>query len=151
MKIFFENNLCKFLDPFERRLYNNSTQSTRKTKRDFQPIRVQFDTHLLNALVATYPDHVSYINNVLLPSLRTFWSETLSIVPASEIEVPIDGQCATDVQKLTGYGLDDFLTFGTSEISGGFVFVRLLSRFESIFFRFAFQFTDTARPPRRFL
>ena len=57
-------------------------------------MRVQFDTHLLEALKETYPSHVSYVTNVFLPSLRNFWSETLSIIPAQRIEVPTEGDGA---------------------------------------------------------
>ena len=59
-------------------------------------MRVQFDTHLLDALTETYPSHVSYVRNVLLPSLRNFWSETLSLYPAERIEVPLTGQNANE-------------------------------------------------------
>jgi len=80
-------------------------------------MRVQFDTHLLDALTETYPSHVSYVRNVLLPSLRNFWSETLSLYPAERIEVPLTGQnakCANEVKKLSGFDLDDFLQYDAS-------------------------------------
>ena len=77
-------------------------------------MKVQFDTHLLDALVDDYPTHVSYVRNVLLPSLRNFWAETLSVVPASKIKVPLDGDCAKDVQKTTGHALQDFVQYGSN-------------------------------------
>ena len=83
----------------------------------YKPMRVQFDTHLLDALANDYPSHTSYVRNVLLPSLRNFWSETLSIIPAQRIEVPLTGnnaKCAQEVKKLSGFDLDDFLQFNTN-------------------------------------
>jgi hypothetical protein len=80
----------------------------------YQPIRVQFDTHLLDALADAYPSHVSYVRHVLLPSLRNFWANTLTVIPASEIEVPLSGNnalCAAEVTKVCGYNLGDFLEY----------------------------------------
>ena len=74
-------------------------------------MRVKFDTHLLDALVATHPAHVSYVRNVLLPSLRNFWSSALSVIPAARIEVPLDGRCAREVKELSGFDLTDFLQY----------------------------------------
>jgi len=113
--------------PFERNTQRNGTQTTRRTQRTpatyndasrYQPMRVQFDTHLLDALSTTYPSHVSYVRNVLLPSLRNFWSDTLSIIPAQKIEVPLTGnnaKCAQEVKKLSGFDLDDFLQYDVSD------------------------------------
>eukprot|EP00579_Thalassiosira_antarctica_P012174 CAMPEP_0201918814 /NCGR_PEP_ID=MMETSP0903-20130614/7867_1 /ASSEMBLY_ACC=CAM_ASM_000552 /TAXON_ID=420261 /ORGANISM="Thalassiosira antarctica, Strain CCMP982" /LENGTH=758 /DNA_ID=CAMNT_0048455199 /DNA_START=167 /DNA_END=2440 /DNA_ORIENTATION=+ len=108
--------------PFERSSQPDDTQNARQaqsvpgtTDNDavlYEPMRVHFDTHLLDALSTDYPSHVSYIRDVLLPSLRSFWSEALSIIPAKQIEVPLSGPsswCAQEVKKLTGFGLDDFL------------------------------------------
>ena len=90
-------------------------QSTYTDEDSYQPMRVQFDTHLLDALSTAYPSHVSYVRNVLLPSLRNFWSETLMVIPASKIEVPLSGgnnaKCAQEVKKLSGFDLDDFLEY----------------------------------------
>lgn len=104
-----------FLDPFERQLQHDVDQDHRDTS-SYEPMRVQFDTHLLDALVEAYPTHVSYVRNVLLPSLRNFWAETLSIVPASKIEVPLNGDCAADVKTTTGYGLQDFVQYGSENL-----------------------------------
>lgn len=82
-------------------------------------MRVQFDTHLLDALADAYPSHVSYVRHVLLPSLRNFWSETLSVIPATQIEVPLSGDnalCATEVTKLSGYGLGDFIEYNDDSV-----------------------------------
>ena len=90
----------------------------------YQPMRVQFDTHLLDALSSRYPSHVSYVRNVLLPSLRNFWSETLSIIPAQKIEVPLTGdnaKCAQEVKKLSGIDLDDFLQYDMSDSARSFI------------------------------
>mmetsp|Transcript_19140 Transcript_19140/g.37194 ORF Transcript_19140/g.37194 Transcript_19140/m.37194 type:complete len:728 (+) Transcript_19140:261-2444(+) len=100
--------------PFERKMTENLFLGERTAKSEYEGMRVQFDTHLLDALVESFPNHVSYVNNVLLPSLRKFWAETLSVIPASKIEVPLDGLCAIDIKKLSGYDLDDFLQFETS-------------------------------------
>ena len=83
-------------------------------------MRVQFDTHLLDALVESHPSHVSYVRNVLLPSLRNFWSETLSVVPATSIEVPLSGDdafCANKVRETSGLKLEDYLQFDASSSS----------------------------------
>ncbi|KAL7520032.1 hypothetical protein ACHAWX_004783 [Stephanocyclus meneghinianus] len=101
--------------PFERILEHDSEQSHRQTE-SYQPMRVQFDTHLLDALVDSYPSHVSYVRNVLLPSLRNFWAETLSIIPAKNIRVPLDGDCATEVKKTTGYALQEFVQYGSDSL-----------------------------------
>jgi len=110
---------------------NNDTQQRRtQTQRNpattyndasrYQPMRVQFDTHLLDALSKKYPAHVSYVRNVLLPSLRTFWSDTLSIIPASRIEVPLrgdDAKCAREVKKLSGLDLNDYLEYDPTSMA----------------------------------
>jgi hypothetical protein len=86
----------------------------------YKPMRVQFDTHLLDDLVDSHPSHVSYVRNVLLPSLRNFWSETLSVVPATSIEVPLSGdgaRCASMVRETSGLNLDDYLQFDDSSSS----------------------------------
>ncbi len=83
-------------------------------------MRVQFDTHLLDALSKSHPSHVSYVRNVLLPSLRNFWSEALSVVPAGSIEVPLYGdsaRCASEVKETSGLNLDDLLQFSSSSSS----------------------------------
>ena len=123
-----------YVDPFEQQNNNDNNniqqqqqQNERQTQRNpaatyndesrYQPMRVQFDTHLLDALSNDYPKHVSYVRNVLLPSLRNFWSTTLRIIPASKIEVPLTGnnaKCAQEVKKLSGFDLDDFLQYDTS-------------------------------------
>lgn len=104
-------------DPFERQLqFDETTQNHRQTQ-SYEPIRVQFDTHLLDALVDAYPSHVSYVRNVLLPSLRNFWAEALSIIPANRIRVPLDGDCAKEVKQLVGYDLNDFLQYDTTDSS----------------------------------
>eukprot|EP00579_Thalassiosira_antarctica_P000623 CAMPEP_0201866140 /NCGR_PEP_ID=MMETSP0902-20130614/819_1 /ASSEMBLY_ACC=CAM_ASM_000551 /TAXON_ID=420261 /ORGANISM="Thalassiosira antarctica, Strain CCMP982" /LENGTH=766 /DNA_ID=CAMNT_0048391049 /DNA_START=19 /DNA_END=2317 /DNA_ORIENTATION=- len=113
--------------PFEQNTQQDNTQNKRQTQRipattytdesRYQPMRVQFDTHLLDALSNAYPSHVSYVRNVLLPSLRNFWSDTLTIIPATKIEVPLDipngknAKCAQEVKKLSGFDLDDFLQY----------------------------------------
>ena len=100
-------------------------QSTYTDENSYQPMRVQFDTHLLDALSTAYPSHVSYVRNVLLPSLRNFWSETLKVIPASKIEVPLSGgnnaKCAQEVKKLSGFDLDDFLEYDIASNSARFI------------------------------
>ena len=51
------------------------------TEEDYVPMRLQFDTHLLDAYEETYPAHVSYLRHILLPSLGSFFATTLNIVP----------------------------------------------------------------------
>ncbi|KAL7544916.1 hypothetical protein ACHAWF_008282 [Thalassiosira exigua] len=111
--------------PFEHSApHDNPHDDARRTERwsvtayndesRYRPMRVQFDTHLLDALSEAYPSHVSYVRNVLLPSLRNFWAEALSIIPAAKIEVPLTGQnnqCADEVKELSGLDLDDYLRF----------------------------------------
>eukprot|EP00956_Cyclotella_meneghiniana_P020557 scaffold36434_cov23-Cyclotella_meneghiniana.AAC.3 len=75
---------------------------------------VQFDTHLLDAPVDDYPTDVSYVRNVLLPSLLNFWAETLSVVPTLKIKASLNGDCAEDVQKTTGHALKDFMQYGSN-------------------------------------
>lgn len=108
------------IDPFERKLQQDVPEHEfdqyHRDTNSYEPIRVQFDTHLLDALVEAYPTHVSYVRNVLLPSLRNFWAETLSIVPASRIKVPLNGDCAADVKKTTGYALQDFVQYGSDNL-----------------------------------
>ena len=132
--------LLKYEDPFEQSgntQYddNDAPQHMRQTQRipqstytdenSYQPMRVQFDTHLLDALSTAYPSHVSYVRNVLLPSLRNFWSETLKVIPASKIEVPLSGgnnaKCAQEVKKLSGFDLDDFLEYDIASNSARFI------------------------------
>jgi hypothetical protein len=87
---------------------------------DYRPMRVQFDTHLLDALSSSHPSHVSYVRNVLLPSLRNFWSEAISVVPANTIEVPLSGdgaRCASEIKETSGLNLDDLLQFSSQDSS----------------------------------
>ncbi|KAL9189154.1 hypothetical protein ACHAXT_011644 [Thalassiosira profunda] len=114
--------------PFEDAVANgNDAQNERRAQRvpattytsddRYQPMRVQFDTHLLGALAQAYPSHVSYVEHVLLPSLRNFWAETLSVIPAKQIEVPLSGnnaKCAAEVKRLSGLDLGDFLQVDVS-------------------------------------
>ena len=61
---------------------------------------------------------------------------------------------SNDLGKATLFALESLSSRGTLFVAPGdmvrlfCLFVCLLSRFESIFFRFVFQFTDTARSPR---
>lgn len=114
--------------PFERTAWRNGEDvdgTRRRIQRNpqtaytdglaYKPMRIQFDTHLLDSLSTSHPSHVSYVRNVLLPSLRNFWAETLKVVPARSIEVPLrSGQCAQEVKKLSGLNLGDYLSFDTS-------------------------------------
>ncbi|KAL9184261.1 hypothetical protein ACHAXT_002347 [Thalassiosira profunda] len=84
---------------------------------EYQPIRVHFDTHLLDALSASHPSQVAYIRDVLLPPLREFWSEALSVVPASTIEVPLGGLCAQQAHALSGFRLKDFVANTTEDVA----------------------------------
>jgi hypothetical protein len=86
-------------------------------------MRVQFDTHLLDALSSSHPSHVSYVRNVLLPSLRNFWSEAINVVPANTIEVPLSGdgaRCADEIKETSGLNLDDLLQFSSPEDSSSY-------------------------------
>ena len=108
-------------DPFERNTKLNDVQSVRKVQSIpaiinselYRPMRMQFDTHLLDALSTEYPDHIAYVRNKLLPSVQNFWAETLSVIPATNIEVPFLGRCAAEVKQLTGVSFDDFLQYNT--------------------------------------
>ena len=127
------------IDPFEEEHINNNnnSQKERETQRvvattyidssRYEPIRVQFDTHLLDALLTNYAPEVSYVRNILLPSLKNFWSETLSIIPANKIEIPLSGnnaKCANEVKQLSGFDLDDFLQYDTSTSTSTSQFAR---------------------------
>ena len=81
---------------------------------EYVPLRLQFDTHLLDAYTESYPQHVSYLRNVLLPSLRNFWATTLNIVPTQKIEVPLDGYCNREVKSLSGFDLLDFFEYDST-------------------------------------
>eukprot|EP00986_Skeletonema_menzelii_P018567 scaffold26658_cov153-Skeletonema_menzelii.AAC.2 len=87
------------------------------TDEDYVPLRMRFDTHLLDAYKESYPQHVSYLRNVLLPSLRNFWATTLNIVPTQKIEVPLDGICNREVKTISGFDLLDFLEYDTTSIA----------------------------------
>lgn len=86
-------------------------QMTYITDDDYVPMRLQFDTHLLDAYEETYPAHVSYLRHILLPSLGSFFATTLNIVPTKQIEVPLDGICNREVKSISGFDMTDFLEY----------------------------------------
>ncbi|KAL7545373.1 hypothetical protein ACHAWF_008721 [Thalassiosira exigua] len=114
-------------DPFERnvaaqdgakqysRRAQNVSASASNYESAYEPLRVQFDTHLLDALSSTFPSHVALVRNALLPSLLSFWSEALSVIPAQSIEVSFQGRCALEIKELGGYVLDDFLQYSEDD------------------------------------
>ena len=122
-------------DPFEKRNEGSTSSEGRRSLQrtgtaysyadpsDYRPMRVQFDTHLLDALSSSHPSHVSYVRNVLLPSLRNFWSEAINVVPANTIEVPLSGdgaRCADEIKETSGLNLDDLLQFSSPEDSSSY-------------------------------
>jgi leishmanolysin-like peptidase len=101
-------------DSDQRRRTQRTPQSSYIADEDYTPMRLQFDTHLLDAYTDTYPQHLSYLRNVLLPSLRNFWATTINIVPTKQIEVPLDGGCNLEVKSISGFDLLDFLEYDTT-------------------------------------
>ncbi|KAL7534587.1 hypothetical protein ACHAXR_005971 [Thalassiosira sp. AJA248-18] len=109
-------------DPFERHRGESSDErkaqsipaTTYNDSMLYEPMRLQFDTHLLDALSTKYPSHVAYVRNNLLPTLSSFWSKALSVIPAAKIEVPLAGGCSQFQKQLSGFDLDDFLQYETS-------------------------------------
>lgn len=70
---------------------------------------MRFDTHLLDKLSATYPTHVAYLKDELLPSISDVLAKTLKVVPANTIEVPLGStsRCALEMNTLFGLDLGD--------------------------------------------
>ena len=101
-------------DSEQRRRTQRTPSSSFIIDGDYAPMRMQFDTHLLDAYTDSYPKHVSYLNNVLLPSLRNFWATTLNIVPTQQIDVPIDGSCNWEIKQISGLDLIDYLEYDTT-------------------------------------
>jgi len=104
----------QLFDDNEHRRTQRNPQSSFITDEDYVPLRLRFDTHLLDAYKESYPQHVSYLRNVLLPSLRNFWATTLNIVPTQQIDIPLGGICNREVKSISGFDLLDFLEYDTT-------------------------------------
>jgi hypothetical protein len=71
---------------------SSSTTSTTSSSSTYQPIRIQFLTNTIQALIgqdATVNSKISYILNTVLPQVSSVWSSHLRVVPNTS-PIPID-------------------------------------------------------------